>query len=359
MGETFFPLFPDPDHQKSRALPLGKGGLPGKDLLPSRPGGPGPRSGLFRTPLLFPRTGEDRRRRVAFIQTQAAPGTGRRRLEREKPQKPQENHRQSKEKKGNTYPQRRRKPHLRDLLDPDPWEPEKEPLRQKTGPAGPFGRRVRLNLHRHRNLTTPPWGRGLSPYRPRPARPRLTGGIPAWRLAIPRAGMYSSFFSQLQETPMPDLAIVNGSLLPLEEARVPALDRGFLFGDSVYEVIRTREGVPFLMERHFERLQASAGRIGISLPFDLQRMSGEIRKGLDGAGYGDAYIRIIVSRGYGPPNIDFRMVEEGPSWVLMFRELSVPGPEAYREGIAAAVPQVKRNDREALDPAIKSGNYLN
>ena len=158
---------------------------------------------------------------------------------------------------------------------------------------------------------------------------------------------------------MPDLAIVNGSLLPLEEARVPALDRGFLFGDSVYEVIRTREGVPFLMERHFERLQASAGRIGISLPFDLQRMSGEIRKGLDGAGYGDAYIRIIVSRGYGPPNIDFRMVEEGPSWVLMFRELHVPGPEAYREGIAAAVPQVKRNDREALDPAIKSGNYLN
>lgn len=158
---------------------------------------------------------------------------------------------------------------------------------------------------------------------------------------------------------MPDLAIVNGSLLPLEEARVPALDRGFLFGDSVYEVIRTREGVPFLMERHFGRLQASAERIGISLPFDLQGMAGEIRKGLDGTGYTDAYIRIIVSRGYGPPNIDFRMVEEGPSWVLMFRELHVPGPEAYREGIAAAVPQVRRNDREALDPAIKSGNYLN
>ncbi len=158
---------------------------------------------------------------------------------------------------------------------------------------------------------------------------------------------------------MPDLAIVNGNLLPLEEARVPALDRGFLFGDSVYEVIRTREGVPFLMERHFERLRASAGRIGIPLPFDLAGLAGEIRRGLEGVGYGDAYIRIIVSRGYGPPNIDFRLVDQGPSWVLMFRELHLPEPKAYEEGIAAAVPQVRRNDREALDPAIKSGNYLN
>ncbi len=158
---------------------------------------------------------------------------------------------------------------------------------------------------------------------------------------------------------MPDLAIVNGSILPLEEARVPALDRGFLFGDSIYEVIRTRRGVPFLMERHFQRLRASADRIGIPLPFDLPGLAREIRRGLEGADYPDAYIRIIVSRGYGPPNIDPRLVEEGPSWVLMFRELQLPGPDAYREGIRAAVPQVRRNDRQALDPAIKSGNYLN
>jgi len=158
---------------------------------------------------------------------------------------------------------------------------------------------------------------------------------------------------------MPDLAIVNGDLLPLEEARVPALDRGFLFGDSVYEVIRTRRGVPFLMEAHFRRLQASAARLGFSLPFDLPGLAREIRRGLEGAGYPDAYIRIVVSRGFGPPNIDPRLVEGGPSWVLMFRELHVPTREEYEKGIAAAVPQVRRNDREALDPAIKSGNYLN
>ena len=158
---------------------------------------------------------------------------------------------------------------------------------------------------------------------------------------------------------MPDLAIVNGSLLPLEEARVPALDRGFLFGDSVYEVIRTREGVPFLMERHFQRLQASAGRLGFELPFDPPGLAREIRRGLEGACYAEAYIRIIVSRGYGPPNIDPRMVDHGPSWILIFRKLIVPDAETYRKGIPAAVPQVRRNDREALDPAIKSGNYLN
>ncbi len=158
---------------------------------------------------------------------------------------------------------------------------------------------------------------------------------------------------------MPDLAIVNGTLLPLEEARVPALDRGFLFGDSVYEVIRTRDGVPFLMERHFQRLCASAGRLGFDLPFDAQSLAGQVRRGLGEAGFTDAYIRIIVSRGFGPPNIDPRLVRKGPSWILMFLELHVPTREEYEKGIHAAIPQVRRNDRQALDPAIKSGNYLN
>lgn len=158
---------------------------------------------------------------------------------------------------------------------------------------------------------------------------------------------------------MPNIAIVDGKLTREEEAVVPVLDRGFLFGDSVYEVVRTRNGVPFQLAEHFARLETSAGRIGLELPLDLGGLAALIRKGLSAAGFRESYLRAVVTRGSGPPNINPAYARTAPCVVLLVRDLGLPPAEAYERGIAAAIPATFRNDRRALDPAIKSGNYLN
>ncbi len=119
------------------------------------------------------------------------------------------------------------------------------------------------------------------------------------------------------------IAIVNGVLSPEKDAFVPALDRGFLFGDSVYEVMRTRNKVPFLFKEHFERLEASSSRIGIRLPFTMEELKKETKRGLKESGFEETYIRIIVSRGTSPPNINPELAEKS-TWVMFFRDLDRP-----------------------------------
>ena len=157
---------------------------------------------------------------------------------------------------------------------------------------------------------------------------------------------------------MPNIAIVNGDIQPEKEARIPVLDRGFLFGDSVYEVIRTREGVPYQVEPHLRRLRASAEQIRMELDLGPGEIRRWMRRGMTEAGHGETYIRIVVSRGSGPSDINPRLAEKR-TWVMLFRELRTPTPRQYAEGIGAAIPRTCRNDPGALNPAIKSGNYLN
>src|SRR5512136_745551 len=82
---------------------------------------------------------------------------------------------------------------------------------------------------------------------------------------------------------MPAIVNVDGALLPPAEARISVLDRGFLYGDSVYEVVRTYGGVPFELPAHLRRLERSAERIGLSLPWEARRIAAEIDRTLDAA----------------------------------------------------------------------------
>lgn len=150
---------------------------------------------------------------------------------------------------------------------------------------------------------------------------------------------------------------VNGTITSEHDARVPVLDRGFLFGDSVYEVLRTRDRVPFAWPEHLERLRASADGIALALDLDDRAVLRRIKDTLAAAGDGDgeAYVRIIVTRGTGTaPSIDFAYAPGPPTWVVLVRPL----PQTPAQATLAVVPRL-RNDRRALDPAIKSGNYLN
>ena len=155
---------------------------------------------------------------------------------------------------------------------------------------------------------------------------------------------------------MTNLCNLNGVLVPEEKAVVPVLDRGFLFGDSIYEVAETIGGVPFALPEHLERLHASADSLLMRLAFDDRTLSVRIKETLAAAKNPESYVRIIVSRGVGTaPNIDVAYAQGPCTVVIMVR----PRPNlGVGEGHLAFVSRL-RNDRRALDPASKTGNYLN
>ena len=160
---------------------------------------------------------------------------------------------------------------------------------------------------------------------------------------------------------MGNVCNVNGRITPETQAVIPVLDRGFLFGDSIYETFKTVEGIPFAFARHMERLHASAARLRFEVPLSDAAMAARIKVTIAAAGGGgERYIRIIVTRGVSAaPNIDPAHARGQPNLVILVRDLEDFPPEMYERGIALAIPSILRNDRRALDPAIKSGNYLN
>ena len=158
---------------------------------------------------------------------------------------------------------------------------------------------------------------------------------------------------------------VNGTLTPAEEARISPLDHGFLYGDSVYETIRTFHGKPFLLSRHLDRLQRSLDRIFLSFPMTRKAFEEEVLRSLDEAPIeGEAGARLVVSRGTGPIGLDLTKCPKASYMIYVF-ELA-PGavppeslPTSNGAGIAVVISKTRRNSPRALDPAIKSGNFLN
>ena len=93
---------------------------------------------------------------------------------------------------------------------------------------------------------------------------------------------------------MPVLCNVEGKLVPPEQALVPVLDRGFLYGDSVYEVVRTYAGRPFELDRHLARMERTSERIDLTLP-PRETLLRELQRTLDAAGNPESYARIVVT----------------------------------------------------------------
>lgn len=147
-------------------------------------------------------------------------------------------------------------------------------------------------------------------------------------------------------------------LVPADEAKLSVFDRGFLFGDSVYEVVRVYGKKPLALDRHFIRLNRSSHAIGFELPFDYDALKEHFLEMVDRVDCNDAYIRIVVTRGAGdvalcPPE------EVNPVTVMMAAELPPWPRDHYTKGVSLITVNVRRNLRGALNPMIKSGNYLN
>jgi branched-chain amino acid aminotransferase len=148
------------------------------------------------------------------------------------------------------------------------------------------------------------------------------------------------------------------TIRPAGEAGVPVLDHGFLFGDSVYEVVRTANGRCFLLKEHLDRMRLSASMIYFELPWsdeEIERRLQELRARL---GTDECYFRLIATRGPGPISLLPDGCDE-PGLYLIACDLIRYPERMYEEGCAVAVVHRLRNDPRALDPRAKTGNYLN
>ena len=144
----------------------------------------------------------------------------------------------------------------------------------------------------------------------------------------------------------------------MAEAAISVNDHGFLFGDSVYEVVATQGGKPIFLEEHLARLRKSASGISLNIPYSDDRFISEINNTLKEAGNDESYIRIMVTRGEGDIDIDPSTCNKQNVLIFVTSPHIYP-QENYENGINVALVSIKRNSRDALNPGIKTGNYLN
>jgi branched-chain amino acid aminotransferase len=157
---------------------------------------------------------------------------------------------------------------------------------------------------------------------------------------------------------VPETINVNGTITTAEVAVVSPLDRGFLFGDSVYETVRTYGGRPFLLRPHLLRLRRSAERLEIPYDEGLLDIEKEVLATLAAAGLPETALRVVLTRGRGP--LGYATEECGAPTLVVHARLCPQLPDAFlREGVDVAIVEVTRNARTALDPSIKSSNLLN
>lgn len=133
---------------------------------------------------------------------------------------------------------------------------------------------------------------------------------------------------------MPETAFINGRFLPLGEASVSIEDRGFQFGDGVYEVIRTYRGRPFKPEAHIARLNRSAEAIGLRQPYSLERWVGYISEGLQLAALSEAKIYLQITRGAAPRDHTYAQDLE-PTIVMTIRDLHPVAAAVQAAGVDA------------------------
>ena len=159
--------------------------------------------------------------------------------------------------------------------------------------------------------------------------------------------------------PIRGAVYVNGTIKPAAEAVVPVYDHGFLYGEGVYETLRTYHRVPFLYDRHVRRLRASAGHIRLDVPYSDDALRGWIDETVAAAGeLNEAYIRVLHTRGVGELTYDLNATPT-PSLVIIVKPLEEPPARVFEQGIKISMVSILRNHPESVNPIIKSNNLLN
>jgi branched-chain amino acid aminotransferase len=159
-------------------------------------------------------------------------------------------------------------------------------------------------------------------------------------------------------------ANTNGRLHPANEPSLSPLNRGFLYGDAIYEVWRTYNGVIFAWNEHWQRLESSAAALYMDLPWTQGQMMKEIQKTTAAwrertGSVAELYIRLQVTRGAGSIGLDIALADQ-PDFVLLVQPCPLLSATQESTGLLLSLARIlKRNHPDTLNPAWKTGNYLN
>ncbi|PIQ88609.1 MAG: branched-chain-amino-acid transaminase [Candidatus Omnitrophica bacterium CG11_big_fil_rev_8_21_14_0_20_42_13] len=151
---------------------------------------------------------------------------------------------------------------------------------------------------------------------------------------------------------------LNGRLLDKSDAKISVFDHGLLYGDGVFEGIRSYNCLIFRLKDHIERLYNSAAAIMLESPLSKEGMVEAIVKTLKANKLKDAYIRVVITRGEGDLGLDPRKCKN-PSIFIIADKIALYPEEFYKKGLEINTVPTRRNINEALSPQIKSLNYLN
>lgn len=151
---------------------------------------------------------------------------------------------------------------------------------------------------------------------------------------------------------------INGQILPQEEARISVFDHGLLYGDGVFEGIRAYNGKIFTLDQHLDRLYNSATAIALKIPITKAEMSDAIKKTMEANNQADSYIRLVVTRGVGKLGLDPNKCSM-PQVIIIADTIELYPKALYEKGLDIVTVATIRNHFSALDPKIKSLNYLN
>ncbi len=151
---------------------------------------------------------------------------------------------------------------------------------------------------------------------------------------------------------------INGKLFDKADARISVYDHGLLYGDGVFEGIRIYAGRVFRLREHLERLYDSARDIALEIPLSLEQMTDAVLRTVQVNGKKEGYIRLIVTRGAGSLGLDPRKTTD-PQVIVIVDDISLYPPELYENGLDVITSSYIRNHPNALEPRIKSLNYLN
>jgi branched-chain amino acid aminotransferase len=151
---------------------------------------------------------------------------------------------------------------------------------------------------------------------------------------------------------------INGRLLDKEDAKISVYDHGLLYGDGVFEGLRSYGGRVFRLEQHLERLWDSAKAIWLEIPMTRRAMAEAVEQTLKVNGLADAYIRLVVTRGAGSLGLAPNRTSD-PQVIIIADRIQLYPPELYDKGLEIVTASTQRNHPAALNARIKSLNYLN
>jgi branched-chain amino acid aminotransferase len=151
---------------------------------------------------------------------------------------------------------------------------------------------------------------------------------------------------------------INGRLYDKEDAKISVYDHGLLYGDGVFEGIRSYGGKVFRLEEHLDRLWDSAKAIWLEIPISKQEMTKAIEETLAANGIKDGYIRLVVTRGAGTLGLDPNRTSD-PQVIVIADHIALYPEDYYRKGLEIVTASTMRAHPATLNPRIKSLNYLN